>query len=91
MTRIETLLKTLNLPASDLWINEAKFGLRYVEKYLNDLPQGAAILEVGCGSGILLSMLSEKFPGRDLNGIEPLAEGFAALWEINAAVRNSGG
>lgn len=61
------------------WINEANFGARYVDRYCNALNPGASVLEVGCGSGILLGILKESHPRLRFEGIEPFNDGFAEL------------
>lgn len=83
-------LNRLNIPNSDLWMSEAQFGFRHLEDYCRQCPEGGEILEVGCGSGILLSMLAEQVEGRNFTGIEPFGDGFSSLTQLNTFVRESG-
>ena len=83
-------IEALDVPSYNLWVAEAKFGFRYVKKKVKELPLSSSILEVGCGSGILLSMLVEDFPSNNFDGIEPFVDGFSSLREINLLVQNKG-
>jgi SAM-dependent methyltransferase len=40
-------------------------------------PEARSLLEVGCGTGIVLAALHEALPGLQLVGLEPAAEGLA--------------
>ena len=42
---------------------------------------------MGCGSGVLLSILSEAFPQSRFEGIEPFSGGFSKFKETNAVVK----
>lgn len=87
------IIKYLNASGirnSALWIEEAHFGFRYVTEKISDLSSASRILEVGCGTGILLSMLSEEFPSHTFHGVEPLGDGFANSHEINLLSRELG-
>ena len=75
-SRIVAKINTLNLYNAEVWIAEAKFGFRHVKEKIKELPNSSSILEVGCGSGILLSMLTEEFPQNSYEGIEPLNDSF---------------
>ena len=68
-----------------MWISEAKFGLRHVMGSIEKLPKNSNVLEVGCGSGILLSMLVDKFPLHRFSGIEPFGDGFSELRKLDAS------
>jgi len=46
-------------------------------------------LEIGCGSGILLSMLSHRFDTLTFNGIEPFGGSFSPLRELGKIVKLS--
>ena len=37
------------------------------------------VLEIGCGLGILLSCIKEKYPNLNVEGIEPYKAGFSRL------------
>ena len=47
-------IEALDQPKISSWIAEARFGYRYVKEGIKYLPTNSNILEVGCGSGILL-------------------------------------
>ncbi|EDZ42956.1 Methyltransferase domain family [Rhodobacteraceae bacterium HTCC2083] len=79
-----------NFPKKDISIAEAQFGFRYVEEHLGKLPANGRALEVGCGSGILMGLLKERYPQLEIQGIEPLGSGFAALGSINQYIRDQG-
>ena len=51
------ILRVLNdssFENSDLWVAEAEFGLSYLKEKIDSFEGAAKILEVGCGTGILL-------------------------------------
>ena len=73
-----------------LWIEEAEFGFSHLRKPISSLDSNANVLEVGCGSGILLSMFAEEFSEHNFSGIEPFGDGFSGLKELNSAVRQMG-
>lgn len=83
-------IRNLGIKKSELWIKEAEFGYRHIEPLIKKLPEGAKILEVGCGSGILLSCLSENFKKKKFTGLEPFGEGFSSLIELNKIIRSTG-
>lgn len=87
---ITKILNDYNFDNSKLWRAEAEFGFSHLKGPISSLPANSDILEVGCGSGILLSMLTEEFSHHTFNGIEPFGEGFLSLKELNAAVRKLG-
>lgn len=87
---ITKVLEDHNLENSKLWLAEAEFGFSHLKEHVSSLTANMDILEVGCGSGILLSMLAEEFPNHNFLGIEPFGEGFSNLKELNAAVRKLG-
>ncbi|WP_164516553.1 class I SAM-dependent methyltransferase [Minwuia thermotolerans] len=59
-----------------MYLEEAEFGLRKVLPLLVGLPDGARVLEVGSGPGILLAEITERFPLLTVRGIEPFSDGF---------------
>jgi SAM-dependent methyltransferase len=83
-------LKSSDTVNSSVWIEEARFGFRHIKKQIETLSVPSKILEIGCGTGILLAMLSEEFPYHDFQGVEPLGNGFSHFYEINALSRNLG-
>ncbi len=87
---IVEFLSGQDLPKKQLWINEALFGYDYIKDYCEALPADARVLEVGSGTGILLSMLSEKYAQCRFEGIEPFGDGFAALTDLNKQVSSLG-
>tara|TARA_B100000029_G_scaffold332070_1_gene324292 strand:- start:3676 stop:4494 length:819 start_codon:yes stop_codon:yes gene_type:complete len=83
-------LKSKSFHKKEVWINEAEFGFLHLEDYLSKLPQEAQILEVGCGSGILLSMIAEVYPKLNCEGIEPFGDGFGSFKDLNTFVKSQG-
>jgi SAM-dependent methyltransferase len=74
------------LPIKDTLLNEAQFGYEYLHPYLNSLPTGARILEVGSGPCVLLSHLAESYPHLHFTGIEPIGDGFELFRDAIAAL-----
>lgn len=83
-------ISEMDIPESDLWIAEAKFGYSYIKDYCLNLENDSTVLEVGCGSGILLSMLASEFKNLDFEGLEPFGDGFSSLATLNKIVKNTG-
>lgn len=83
-------LSLLNSPQVPMWINESKFGLLTIKKYCRELQKGDNVLEIGCGSGILLSILSSKYADLSFEGIEPFNDGFTSLKSLNSLIKDSG-
>lgn len=88
--KILNYLDESNLKYSSLWSAEAKFGFLHLQKKIETMKNNSNILEVGCGSGILLSMLTEDYPEHKFSGIEPFFEGFDQLKKLNSFVKNIG-
>ena len=88
--KILKYLDKSNLKYSSLWSAEAKFGFPHLKKKIESLKINSNILEVGCGSGILMSMLIEEHPEHNFCGIEPFFDGFDQLKELNSFVKNIG-
>ena len=65
-----------------LLLAEAEFGARAIFGYLEALPPGDSVLEVGSGPGILLAAASERFPQLRFTGVEPIQDGFSASTAI---------
>lgn len=57
-------------------LEEANFGYRHISAYVNDLKDGNTVLEVGSGTGILISILAKQMPNLKFTGIEPGQAGF---------------
>lgn len=87
---ITEVLSGCEFENKEMWIGEANFGFRYLAPFADGLAEGASVLEVGSGSGILLTMLKERNPHIQIEGIEPFASGFDQLEALNAFVRESG-
>ena len=81
--KIINKIRALNIRNSEMWINEAEFGFGCLTEYCKKISKNGKVLEVGCGSGILLAMLTQKFDGLMFEGIEPFASGFDSLSEFN--------
>lgn len=90
MYKILKFLNNSNYSNSALWINEAQFGFSHLRGPISSLDSNSDILEVGCGSGILLSMLAEEYSQHNFIGIEPFNEGFSSLRKLNTFVKKSG-
>lgn len=56
--------------------SDAKFGFSILSEYIPLDRKKYKVLEIGSGSGTLLSMLSEKFKDIEFDGIEPFNIGF---------------
>ena len=57
---------------------DANFGLQQLSGYFNNNKK-YEVLEIGCGIGILLSVIKEKYPHIRVEGIEPYKGGFDRL------------
>jgi len=88
--KIIKYLEKSSLHNSRLWIAEAEFGFFHVQKKINSIKKKLKVLEIGCGSGILLSMLAEEFPQHEFKGIEPFGDGFSRLEELSTHVQKTG-
>ena len=77
-------LRSLKIKNSDIWINEALFGLHHIKEFCKKLKGNDNVLEIGSGSGILLNLLSENFKYINFQGIEPFGEGFSSLNYLNS-------
>ena len=77
-------LRSLKIKNSDIWINEALFGLHHIKEFCKKLKGNDNVLEIGSGSGILLNLLSENFKDINFQGIEPFGEGFSSLNYLNS-------
>lgn len=60
---------------------EADFGMNEISSEIIDLHggDGKTILEVGCGTGLLLARMAETFPEHQFHGLEPIGPGFDAF------------
>lgn len=56
---------------------EAAFGYREIQEALEALPDGARVLEIGCGTGVLLAELVRMHPQLSFAGVEPIGSGFS--------------
>ena len=79
----EIINKIRHIPNSSTWINEANFAIENIFSSINDLPKNAEVLEIGSGSGILLSYLKKNFPEINFTGIEPLGDDFITLKQFH--------
>ena len=83
-------IRSLNLPNTNTWIYEAEFGYDQINQYCSEIKNQGSVLEIGCGSGILLSILSEKFQDLNFEGIEPFGDGFNKLKTLNEIIKSKG-
>ncbi len=90
MSQILKALEKHQFHMQDIWVSGANFAYRSIEPTLDALPQGARVLEVGCGGGILMAMLSERRPDLHFTGIEPFGDGFSGLAELTDFLRTRG-
>lgn len=84
------LMMNYDFDDAELWLSEAQFGFSQLHRDISQLPANSKILEVGCGSGILLSVFSNEFPIHSFSGIEPFGGGFSALKDLNHFIQKSG-
>ena len=63
-------------PKSEQHCAEAEFGYKYMLEAVRMLGKKSRILEVGSGSGLLLSRLGREFPESHFTGLEPMGDGF---------------
>ena len=80
----------MNIPQFNMWLAEAKFGYAHIKTYCDNLANGSNVLEIGSGSGILLSMLSHRFKHLTFQGLEPFGDGFQTSSSLNKLVKESG-
>jgi len=88
--KITKFINASDLDNSKLWLAEAEFGFSQLQETISSLDTDSKILEVGCGSGILLSILAEEFPHHKFLGIEPFGDGFSSLKDLNSTVKDLG-
>jgi SAM-dependent methyltransferase len=72
------------LATFDEYAGEARFGRALLTESLSELPQGAAILEIGAGALILSSMLARE--GYSVTAVEPVGDGFSHLAKLQLVV-----
>ena len=83
-------IRSLNLKDSDIWVNEALFGFFHIKEFCKKLKKNDNVLEIGCGSGILLNLLLENFKDINFEGIEPFGDGFSSLTKLNSLSKQNG-
>ncbi len=71
-----------------IWISEANFALSHITNDLENLSKNANVLEVGSGSGILLSHLVQKYGELNFIGLEPYAGEFIILKQFHNALKS---
>lgn len=77
------------LPKGQIYTEEAEFGLRNITPFLEELPNGARVLEVGSGPCIVLAELAARFPELSVEGVEPMSESFSFFSEFYQRIRKS--
>ena len=70
-------------------IESAKFGERVVQPYIDQITDNGRILEVGCGTGLLLHTLSGNNQNLEFEGIEAYGDGFSDYAEIGIDLENT--
>jgi SAM-dependent methyltransferase len=80
-----------DLSDPNVWEVEAEFGRRELESLVLGLPKNASVLEVGCGQGLLLKLISEFRSDLSLAGVEPFGSGFKSLREGRWSPEDSSG
>ena len=88
--QIVSLLQDQEFDHKNIWINEALFGFKHLENSFLGNRENMSALEIGSGAGILLSILKERYPNISFDGVEPFADGFSKLQEINTFVKKQG-
>ena len=71
-------LKKINFPEKEAWIEDALFAYKHISRYFKH-KKNINVLEVGCGLGILASLLKENFSSIRGYGIEPYKSGYEKL------------
>jgi SAM-dependent methyltransferase len=86
--QIDSIIKRSRFQNTQLCLNEARFGFAHIREYLKKLKDGGSVLEIGCGSGILLTMCSEIYKKLNFDGIEPFADDFLNFSAVNDYVKS---
>lgn len=60
---------------------EAIFGWNEMASFFKEATSLKTVLEVGCGTGVLLAKLSQAHPNIKFTGLEPIGPGFAQFGE----------
>lgn len=68
-----------DFPLKEIWLSAARFHFHNLNPEISALPPGSRALEIGCGAGILLTLLGQENPNIRMEGIEPFAEGFETM------------
>ena len=90
MSQIVEILTQSSFENKEIWISEAKFSFKYLQSFCKELKLGSAVLEIGCGSGILMGMLSEENESVEFEGVEPFGDGFQSLSKLNSFLKDNG-
>jgi len=72
------------LPLLDVYLDEARFGRRYIANNLAALAKGATVLEVGAGSLLLSCQLVRE--GFSVVALEPLGNGFTHFEKLRCLI-----
>lgn len=67
---------------------EAAFGLNEMASFFNGATSLKKVLEVGCGTGVLLSKLSQSNPAIKFTGLEPIGPGFTQFAEALELIKS---
>lgn len=90
MNKDDLLTLYKDLPNKEMWVNEALFGYEHIQSHLEKLRDASDILEIGSGSGILLSLIQSQYPTLNIDGIEPFSDGFDALQTYQKRMEDDG-
>ena len=71
----------------ELIINEVIFGYAEIKEFI-EKKNIKSILEVGCGTGILLCELKKNYPHISANGLEPFGHGHITHKEVIGKINN---
>ncbi len=80
--KINNLLKKTLVPKSML--NSCNFGYKYASQHITENTQ--KVLELGCGSCLLLAVLSQKYKNKIFFGIDPNLKAFSSFGKLRLAL-----
>ena len=78
--------QSLHIDSWKTYINEALWGWEFIAPYVNSLPIGSQIFEIGAGPQALSAQVASK--GMLVTAIEPSGSGFSIMTSLGEKVRN---